>query len=235
MLKVKVGDWRDEAGGPMQVVSGPIGRQKVHFEAPHANALEAGMTQFVEWFNVADGDPLVRAAAAHLWFLTLHPLDDGNGRVGRAIMDMALAQADKTSQRFYSVSAQIQLRKESYYDVLERTQRGTLEITPWLMWFLERLNDALTSAEGVLSHVIAKRSFWESHADLELNERQLKVVNLLLDGFKGKLHTEKYAKLTKCSPRTALRDLVELVEKRVLMLDPESSGRSTNYLLCHPK
>jgi Fic family protein len=146
-------------------------------------------------------------------------------------MDMALAQADGTPKRFYSVSAQIQLHKESYYEVLERTQRGTLEITQWLSWFLERFDDALTSAEGILLPVSAKRRFWEYHAELEFNERQLKVINLLLDGLKGKLHTEKYAKLTKCSPRTALRDLSELVENGVLMTDPESSGRSTNYLL----
>jgi Fic family protein len=231
MFKIVVGAWRDDRDGPMQVVSGPIGREKVHFEAPAAERVPAEMAEFLRWFETEPLDPVVKAAVAHLWFVTIHPMDDGNGRIGRAIMDMALARADHDSQRFYSMTAQIHRNKDEYYDILERTQKRTLDVTEWIGWFLGCLAAALDSAEGALHIVRRKQAFWDAHRDDGLNERQIKIVNMLFEGFHGKLHTSKYAKIAKCSNSTALRDLNELVVKRVLAVDPSASGRSTSYIL----
>jgi Fic family protein len=231
MLKIAVGSWRNDDKGPMQVVSGPIGKEKVHYEAPSATRLDSEMRRFLVWFESSEIDPVLRAAIAHLWFITIHPLDDGNGRVGRAIMDMALSRADGTSQRFYSMSAQILAAKDSYYAVLERTQKGSLDVTDWIVWFLARLGAALQSAEGVLEIVRTRHRFWDAHFDADLNERQIKVIDLLLEGFHGKLRTEKYAKIAKCANRTALRDLTDLVEKGILMVESGTAGRNTSYVL----
>lgn len=231
MFKIVVGGWRDDRDGPMQVVSGPMGRERVHFEAPAATRVPDEMAAFLHWFETEPLDPVVKAAVAHLWFVTIHPMDDGNGRIGRAIMDMALARADGDSQRFYSMTAQIHRDKEEYYDILERTQKRTLCITEWIVWFLGRLTAALESAEGVLHIVRRKQAFWDAHRDDGLNERQIKIVNMLFEGFHGKLQTSKYAKIAKCSNPTALRDLTDLVEKGVMLVDPSASGRSTSYVL----
>lgn len=232
LYKIKVGAWRDDADGPMQVVSGPIGKETVHFEAPAADRLPVEMGRFLTWFENERVDDVLRAAVGHLWFVTIHPLDDGNGRVGRAIMDMALARADKTGERFYSMSEQIHKKKNDYYDVLERTQRSlSLDASDWITWFLDRMSDALDSAEGVLQVVRNKNAFWEKFADSGLNDRQAKVVNMLLEGnFVGLLHRSKYAKLTKTSEPTAYRDLDDLVKKGVLRV--EGVGKGTRYHLC---
>ncbi|CAN5638991.1 Fic family protein [soil metagenome] len=228
MFKIVVGAWRDDANGPMQVVSGPMGKEKVHFEAPAAGRLEAEMDRFLHWFETASIDPVLRAAIAHLWFVTIHPLDDGNGRVGRAIMDMALARADGRPQRFYSMSAQIRKERNGYYDILEKTQKGAMDVTPWVQWFLGCLDKALISAEGVLDTVRAKQAFWDEHRDDGLNERQTKILNLLFEGFHGKLQTGKYAKIAKCSVPTAFRDLADLLARGIL-LHEEGGGRNTSY------
>lgn len=230
MYKIVVGRWRDDSTGPMQVVSGPHGKEKVHYQAPAAARVEGEMRGFLAWFESQPLDSVLKAAVAHLWFVTVHPFDDGNGRIGRAITDMALARADGTSQRFYSMSAQIRKERRAYYDVLERTQRGSLDVTGWICWFLDCLEAALESAEGVLSIVRNKQSFWDTHRNGNLNQRQTKIVNMLLEGFKGKLQTEKYAKITKCANRTALRDLDDLLAQGILVKD-KAGGRSTNYLL----
>ena len=231
MAKIVVGDWRDDAEGPMQVVSGPIGKEKVHFRAPSADRVPYEMAGFLRWFEEESLDPILKAAIAHLWFVTIHPMDDGNGRIARAIMDMALARADGDHQRFYSMTAQVHKDKNAYYDILERTQKGSLEVTDWIVWFLDRLMAALESAESVLEVVRRKQAFWDLHRDSPLNERQIKVVNLLFEGFRGHLQTGKYAKIAKCSNPTALRDLNDLVEKGILQLDANAGGRSTHYTL----
>lgn len=231
MYKIVVGGWRDNKNGPMQVVSGPIGREKVHYEAPEAALLENEVTQFLEWFNQEINiDPVLKAAIAHLWFVTIHPFDDGNGRIARAITDMQLARADERPQRFYSMSAQIEREKKHYYDMLESTQKGTLDITSWLVWFLSCLDRALQNAEEVLAVVLDKARFWEKAADIPLNERQHMMLNTLLDNFFGKLTTSKWAKMTKCSPDTALRDIQDLIEKDLLIKE-EGGGRSTSYII----
>jgi Fic family protein len=231
MTKIIVGTWRDEASGPMQVVSGPIGREKVHYEAPMAARLDGEMTAFVEWFNGdAPLDPVLKAAIAHLWFVTIHPFEDGNGRIARAIADMMLARSERSPQRFYSMSAQIRLERKDYYAILERTQKGDLDITAWLQWFLGCLDRAFDSTEDILANVLRKARFWEAMAGQPLNERQRKVVNRLLDGFEGKLTSSKWAVLTKTSPDTALRDINDLVGRGVLVKD-EAGGRSTSYSL----
>ncbi|MGE3872040.1 MAG: Fic family protein [Parvibaculaceae bacterium] len=231
MTKIIVGAWRDEASGPMQVVSGPIGREKVHYEAPTATRLEGEMAEFLEWFN-GDAllDPVLKAALAHLWFVTNHPFEDGNGRIARAIADMMLARSEGSPQRFYSMSAQIRLERKDYYAILERTQKGDLDITAWLQWFLACLDRAFDGAEEILVNVLRKARFWEAMAGRPLNERQRKVVNRLLDGFEGKLTSSKWAALTKTSPDTALRDINDLVARGMLVKD-ESGGRSTSYSL----
>ena len=231
MRKIKTRRWRDDSTGPMQMVSGPIQREKVHFEAPAAARLPREMKAFLKWFNAsAKGDAVIKAALAHLWFVTLHPFDDGNGRIARAITDMALARSEGSSQRFYSMSTQIRQEREKYYDILEQTQRGQLDITPWMEWFLGCLGRAIDSAQGALKGVLTKARFWETFATTPLNERQREIVNRLLDGFDGKLTTSKYAKITDCSQDTALRDILSLVDRGILTRG-EGGGRSTSYEL----
>ena len=229
--KIRVGAWRDDSNGPMQVVSGPIGRERVHYEAPAAQRIDAGMTAFIDWANQpGDTDPVLRAAIGHLWFVTIHPFDDGNGRIARAIADRALAQSEKSAQRFYSMSAQIRQERSAYYDILEKTQKGTLDITDWLEWFLGCLDHTFDATETTLSAVFRKARFWENHTDTPLNERQRLILNKLLDGFDGKLTSSKWAKLTKCSQDTAHRDILDLVNSGILIKD-SAGGRSTSYSL----
>jgi len=229
MRKIGVGNWREDATGPMQVVSGAIGREQVHFEAPKASRLAGEMKLFLRWFEGSNPmDPVLKAGLAHLWFVTIHPFDDGNGRIARAIADMALARSESSSQRFYSMSALIRQERNAYYDILERTQKGTLDITPWMEWFLGCLGRAIDGAQGVLGAVLEKARFWERIRDLQLSDRQRLVIARLLDGFEGKLTTSKYAKLTKCSQDTAHRDIVALLEQGILVRGPEG-GRSTSY------
>ena len=229
--KIGVGTWRDDAKGPMQVVSGPIGHERVHYEAPAAHRIDAEMTAFIDWANQpSDTDPVLRAAIGHLWFVTIHPFDDGNGRIARAIADWLLAQSEKNSQRFYSMSAQIRQERNAYYDRLEKRQKGTLDITDWLEWFLGCLDRAFDGTETTLSVVFRKAQFWERHTDTPLNERQRLILNKLLDGFDGKLTSSKWAKLAKCSQDTAHRDILDLVRHGILIKDP-AGGRSTSYSL----
>jgi Fic family protein len=231
MTKIIVGAWRDDGSGPMRVVSGPIGRERVHYEAPRASCLEAEMPAFLKWFNdEADLDPVLKAALAHLWFVTIHPFADGNGRIARAIADMALARSERSAQRFYSMSAQIRLERTAYYDILEATQKGGLDVTAWLEWFLGCLDRAIEGAEVTLSGVLRKARFWEAIKGQSLNERQRKVINRLLDDFEGKLTSSKWAALTKSSPDTALRDITDLVKRGILVRDA-GGGRSTSYSL----
>jgi Fic family protein len=231
MTKIRVGAWRDDSIGPMEVVSGPVGKERVHFQAPPAPRLDGEMQAFLDWFNTsADIDPVLKAGLAHLWFVTIHPFDDGNGRIARVIADLALARSENSPQRFYSMSAQIQHERGAYFDILEATQKGTLDITPWMGWFLGCLGRAIDGAQTTLGVVLAKARFWESLQGVVLNERQRLVLNRLLDGFEGKLTTTKYAKLAKCSQDTALRDILSLVERGILVRNPEG-GRSTSYAL----
>jgi Fic family protein len=231
MRKIIVGAWRDEKSGPMQVVSNPHGRERVHYEAPAAGRLDVEMQEFLDWFNGADDtDPVFRAALAHLWFVTIHPFEDGNGRIARAIADMSLARSEESTQRFYSMSAQIRLERKAYYDMLESTQKGDLDITPWMEWFLGCLDRAFDGAEKTLAVVFKKADFWKKHSSASLNERQRDIVNRLLDGFDGKLTSSKWGAIEKCSPDTALRDIVDLIERRLLQKD-EGGGRSTSYSL----
>lgn len=226
---IQVGEWRDDTKGPMQVVSGALGKEKVHFEAPNSNLVPNEMEQFVDWFNSpANIDPVIKAGIAHFWFLTIHPFDDGNGRIARALADMLLARADGMSQRFYSMSAQIRLERKKYYEVLEKSQQGSLDITYWLEWFLMCLKKSIEASEVVLSKVLQKHRFWSKHSKTLLNERQILILNKVLDGFHGKLSTSKYAKITKCSNDTALRDLQNLLEKGILQKNA-AGGRSTSY------
>ena len=233
MSKIRVGAWRDDSRGPMQVVSGPVGRERVHFEAPAAEKLDRKMRTFLDWFNGDnESDWVVKAGVAHLWFVTIHPFDDGNGRIARAIADMALAGSERSSQRFYSMSAQIRQERASYYDILEKTQKATMDITPWMEWFLDCLGRAIGGAQTALGSVLSKARFWEAVRNISLNERQRLVLNRLLDGFEGKLTSSKWAKLTKCSHDTALRDIAALVEAGILVRNP-AGGRSTSYSLAH--
>ena len=231
LSKILVGNWRNDALGPMQVVSGPVSRQKVHFEAPPAPLLAAEMAQFLLWFNVdQQDDPIIKAGLAHLWFVTLHPFDDGNGRIARAIGDMALARFERISQRLYSLSAQIRRDRKNYYEILEKTQKGTLEVTQWLSWFLSSLLSAIQYAEAELVSTLVKTNFWQHWSGTSMNERQIKLINKMLDGFEGKLTSSKWAIIAKCSPDTALRDINDLLERGVLVKS-ESGGRSTSYEL----
>ena len=231
MHRITVGAWRDDRTAPMQVVSGPVGRERVHFEAPAAARLEEEMQRFLEWFN---GDttmePVIKAALAHLWFVTIHPFDDGNGRIARAIADMSLARSEGSSHRFYSMSAQIRDERGEYYGILERTQKGTMDVTAWMDWFLGCLTRAIEGARAALSGVIEKARHWEKLRAVPLNERQRLVINRLLEGFEGKLTTSKWAALTKSSNDTALRDIQQLVERGVLVRN-QAGGRSTSYSL----
>lgn len=231
LTKIGVGRWRDDAQGPMQVVSGPLHRQKVHYEAPPAHLLGAEMRVFLNWFNVDQhDDPVVKAGLAHLWFVTVHPFEDGNGRIARAVGDMALARAEQSAQRYYSLSAQIQRERNDYYDRLEATQKGGLDVTDWLAWFLACLLRAVQGAEQTLAQVLAKARFWQHWAGVPMNDRQIKLLNKLLDGFDGKLTSSKWAAVGKCSQDTALRDISDLVERGVLQKS-QASGRSTSYEL----
>jgi len=231
MNKIIVGDWRDDSSGPMQVVSGPIGREKVHYEAPTADRVGQEMTAFIEWLDTKhEIDPVIIAAIAHLWFVTIHPFEDGNGRIARAIADLALARSEQSAQRFYSMSSQIRAERNRYYDLLEATQKGDLDITPWLQWFLECLDRAFDKADDTLSAVMDKARYWDAIKDQPLNERQQRVLNRLLDGFEGKLTSSKWAKLTKSSQDTASRDIDDLIRKGILVRGA-AGGRSTSYEL----
>jgi Fic family protein len=231
MRKITVGAWRDDKLGPMQVVSGPEGREHVHYQAPAAPRVDAEMKAFLDWFNGEDAaDPVLRAGIAHLWFITIHPFEDGNGRIARAIADMALARSEDSPQRFYSLSAQIRLEHKTYYELLEATQKADLDITSWLDWFLRCLDRAFGGAEEILAAVFRQADFWKKHAAAPFNDRQRDMVNRLLDGFEGKLTSTKYALIEKTSPDTALRDINDLVGRGVLTKD-EGGGRSTSYSL----
>lgn len=235
MTRIVVGAWRHDGAGAMEVVSGPIGRERVHYRAPTADRIEAEMASFLAWCNGAqDLDPVLKAAIAHLWFVTIHPFEDGNGRMARAIGDLMLARSEQTSQRFYSLSAQIRQERRAYYAVLEATQKGTLDITPWLHWFLGCLDRAFGRAEQALGKVLQKARFWEDMAGQIFNARQHLMLNRLLDGFEGKLNSSKWAKMTKTSPDTALRDINDLVSRGILAKDA-AGGRSTHYALILPR
>lgn len=230
MHRIIVGNWRTEVSGVMQVVSGPIGRERVHFEAPSYKRLSNEMESFINWFNTSKMELILKSALAHFWFVTIHPFDDGNGRIARAIADMLLARSEKSKQRFYSMSAQIQRERKAYYDVLENSQKGSLDITRWMEWFLNCLQHALLASDEILEKVLTKAKFWQLHSEESFNERQRSVINRLLDGFDGKLNSSKWAKLTKCSQDTALRDINDLLQREILLKE-EAGGRSTSYIL----
>ena len=229
---ITVGDWRTMEGGPMQIVSGPVGREKVHFEAPGAERLEKEMKAFLKWFNNGKNiNPLIKAGIAHLWFVTIHPFEDGNGRIGRAISDMALARADGTQNRFYSLSSQIAAERKDYYNQLERQQLATSDITGWLSWFLDCLGRSIANAEIALGNVLFKAQLWDFINQKAVNDRQVLIINRMLeDDFKGFMNTSKYAKIAQCSNNTAFRDIQELKERKILIPNP-GSGRSTSYRL----
>lgn len=229
LTPIRAGEWRDDVDGPMQVVSGPMHRRRVHYQAPPATVLPAEMSEFLNWYeHFQEADPLIKAGLAHVWFVTIHPFDDGNGRIARAIGDMALARADQSQQRYYSLSAQIQKERKDYYELLEKTQKGNLDATEWLSWFLACLLRALHKADQTLTGILAKANFWHRWAGTPFNERQIKVLNRMLDGFDGKLSNKKWAAICKCSSDTALRDINHLVE-RGLLRRTETAGRSTSY------
>jgi len=232
MYRIVVGDWRKNTkDDPMQVVSGAMGRERVHFQAPDSEKLPVEMERFLTWFNSDTAiDPMLKAAVAHLWFVTIHPFEDGNGRISRAIADMQLARADGSPQRFYSMSAQIRQERKHYYSALEKTQSGDMDITEWLTWFLECLGRAIDASDVVLASVMRKAKLWMMPVAQTFNDRQRLMLNKLLDGFEGKLTSSKWAKIAKCSQDTATRDIQDLVVKGILVKD-EAGGRSTNYLL----
>ncbi|MBS3776067.1 MAG: Fic family protein [Bacteroidales bacterium] len=231
MSKITLADWRKDTSGPMQVVSGAMGKEKVHFQAPNSSRVDNEMNIFLEWFNNnIETDLVLKAAIAHLWFVTIHPFDDGNGRIARALTDMLLAQSDESTQRFYSMSAQIRLERKQYYEILEKTQKGNLDITEWIKWFLNCLINSLKSTDIVLNRVLFKAEFWKKHSETEINERQKKLLNKILDGFEGKLTSSKWAKIAKCSKDTAIRDINDLISKNILKKE-EAGGRSTSYEL----
>jgi len=227
--KINVGKWRDDLTGPLQVVSGPMGKERVNYQAPKAADIEKEMILFFDWFNQKqDIDLVLRAGIAHLWFVTIHPFEDGNGRIARAITDMILAQSDRQTYRFYSMSTQIRKERNAYYDLLEKTQKGSLEITKWLIWFLNCLLHAIETSDIIFSKVIFTHNFWLKNAPQIENDRQKKILNMLIEGFDGKLSTAKWAKICHCSPDTALRDIQDLVNKQILRKLP-GGGRSTGY------
>ena len=233
--KISAGQLRDDRLGPMQLISGAIGREKVHFEAPPASCLLSEITQFLNWFNASQSlDPYLKAGIAHLWFVTIHPFDDGNGRIGRAIADMALSRADQSRDRFYSLSSQIMKERQGYYLHLERSQKGSLDATEWLAWFLQCLINAIDSANSNLYSTLAKTQFWQHWQGVPFNERQIKLLNRLLDGFEGNLTNKKWSLIAKCSADTALRDITDLLDRGVLSRG-SSSGRSTHYLIKQPE
>ena len=229
MYQIIVGDWRKDTTGPMQVVSGALGKEKVHFQAINSEKINAEIQKFLEWFNMNHSlDLLIKAAVAHLWFVTIHPFEDGNGRITRAITDMLLSRSDNSTQRFYSMSAQIRVERKSYYEILEKTQKGNLDLTEWIEWFLNCLVNALKATDELLNRVLFKANFWREHSMTVFNDRQTKMLNKLLEGFDGKLTSSKWAKISKCSKDTAIRDIQDLIKKDVLMKEAEG-GRSTNY------
>lgn len=231
LFKITVADWRKDTKGPMQVVSGPAGKEKVHYQAPDSDRIEREMNKFLNWFESKhDVDLVLKAAVAHLWFVTIHPFEDGNGRITRAITDMVLARSDQSIKRFYSMSAQIRAERKQYYAKLEEAQKGNSDITDWILWFLQCLINAIDSTEEILSKTLYKAAFWTAHSTTAINERQQKIINMLLNGFYGKLTTSKWAKITKCSQDTALRDIRDLIDKEILQKNP-AGGRSTNYEL----
>lgn len=229
LSRIRVGAWRDDAAGPMQVVSGPVGRERVHFEAPPAARVADEIDAFLDWFDGSAGeDGLLRAGLAHLWFVTIHPFEDGNGRIARAIADQALARSEGSGQRFYSMSSRIRLERSDYYAALERSQKGGLDITEWLLWFLGCFSRALDAAESSREGVMRKAEFWRTYEQVAMNERQRAILNRFLDGFEGKLTARKWAALGKCSPATAQRDIADLIEKGVLRRNPGGS-KNTSY------
>lgn len=231
MYKITVADWRKDTTGPMQVVSGAMGKEKVHFQAPDSVLIEKEMNLFLDWFNNnLETDLVLKAAIAHLWFVTIHPFEDGNGRITRALTDMLLAQSDKSNQRFYSLSAQIRIERKEYYEILEKTQKGKLDISEWIKWFLNCLINSLKSTDFLLVSVLNKADFWTKQSKTLINERQKKLLNKLLDGFDGKLTSSKWAKIAKCSKDTAIRDINDLIDKDILQKE-SAGGRSTNYEL----
>lgn len=229
MYKITVADWR-KGGEPMQVVSGAFGHEKVHYEAPASDVVPSEMNKLIEWCNNNELSPFVMAAIAHLWFVTIHPFDDGNGRISRTLADMFLARLDVESARYYSMSAEINRNKKAYYEVLERTQKGSLDITEWLLWFFDCLESAIHRASGIIERTLQKASYWDKFSNVDINERQRKVINRLWDGFDGKLTSSKWAKICSCSQDTALRDINDLIAKGMLC-DSGEGGRSANYLL----
>jgi len=229
--KIAVGKWRKDETGPMQVISGALGKEKVHFQAPDANLLDIEMKKFIKWYNTKEeSDQLIKAAMAHLWFVTIHPFDDGNGRIARALTDMQLARADGLNQRFYSMSNQIRVERKVYYEMLELTQKGTQNITEWIHWFLNCLFRAITNSEIQAKDIFSKAKFWEHNKTTLFNQRQIKMLNKWFDGLDGKLSSSKWAKMNKCSQDTALRDIQDLLEKGILIKE-EGGGRSTSYLV----
>jgi len=235
--KIQVASWRDDRSGPMNVVSGPIGREKIHYEAPPAERLVNEMNRFFCWWEESrkEMDGLLRAGMAHLWFVAVHPFEDGNGRIARALTEMALAQDENLSIRYYSLSSQIMAEREGYYGILERTNNADGDITDWMKWFLECMSRAILSSNELLTNVMLKARFWKHHAQTRLKERQIKVLNRLLDagpgGFEGGLTNRKYAGMAHVSRATAQRELADLVQKGVLRLNP-GGGRSTSYDIC---
>jgi Fic family protein len=228
-VKITVAKWREDSSGPMQVVSGAMGKEKIHYEAPNSDLLEAEMSAFLDWFQHENElDLVLKAAIAHFWFVSIHPFDDGNGRITRAITDQLLAQSDKSGRRFYSMSAQIRKQRKQYYSRLEKSQKGSLDITDWLVWFLECLINSITTSEKLLSSILHKAEFWKIHACTVLNKRQQLILNKLLNGFNGKMTSSKWGKINNCSQDTALRDIQDLIKKNILRKE-DSGGRSTNY------
>ncbi len=231
MTPITVGAWRRDENGPMQVVSGPYGREKVHYQAPAAEKLTEEMAAFLAWFeSPAEHDTVIKAALAHLWYVSIHPFDDGNGRIARAIADMALARSEDSPQRFYSMSAEIRQRRKSYYDILEKAQKSDLDVTDWLLWFIACLDGAISRSESELQHVLAKARFWEEHRETPLNDRQRLMLGKLIDGFEGKLTSSKWATIAKCSQDTALRDIEALIALGIMEREP-AGWRSTSYRL----
>lgn len=234
LAQIRVSAWRNDHHGPMQVISGRIGKENVHYQAPPADQLDQEIALFLNWLNGETSiDPVLRAGIAHLWFVTIHPFDDGNGRIARAIGDLMLARSEQSTQRYYSLSAQIQQERKDYYAILEQTQKGKLDITPWMDWFLGCLTRAINNTKNILEFVLRKAHFWESFTQVPLNDRQRKIINRLLDGFEGKLTSSKWAKITKCSQDTAHRDILALLNCGMLIKNPEG-GRSTSYSLKEP-
>ena len=234
MYKITVADWRKDTTGPMQVVSGAMGKEKIHFEAPSSERIDSEMENLINWIESEnDIDTVLKSAIVHLWFITIHPFEDGNGRITRAITEMLLARSDNSVKRFYSMSSQIRLERKHYYEILEKTQKGASEITDWILWFLECLKNSFKSTSESLSKILIKAEFWKINSKTILNERQQKMLNKLLDGFDGKLTTSKWGKICKCSQDTALRDIQDLIKKEILHKE-KSGGRSTNYELKKP-